>query len=160
MRQGNSEIANLERECEETLSKARSEAAKLLEAAKSESTKEQQQKMEAAKAVRFAAALQHLPCVTGSVTGSASVELMAFRSNQLLRAGADCSGAQEFDAELKKAEEEIAQEEKDLLSNIDDIVRPCHLCILPAGCVCPRRCCCLLHLSTARQQYHRCTRLE
>ena len=50
--QGTSEIKDLERQCEETLSKARSEAAALLDQAKKESTKEQQEAMDKAKAVR------------------------------------------------------------------------------------------------------------
>ena len=54
--QENSEIAQLEKQCEETLSKARAEAASMLEKAKSESTKEQSEKMAQAKAVRLLAA--------------------------------------------------------------------------------------------------------
>ena len=50
--QGTSEIKDLERQCEETLSKARSEAAALLDSAKKESTKAQNEAMDKAKTVR------------------------------------------------------------------------------------------------------------
>ena len=52
---------------------------------------------------------------------------------------ADMQHMQEFDSELKKAEQEIASEEKDLLSNIDDIGRPWGV-LSPAGCLCPGAC--------------------